>query len=67
MQLQTLTALTQQSLADQIENHRLILFAPQMRNRNTLMAWFINTGLEAYFYSLTEQDSTLGTLLASLV
>lgn len=67
MQLQTLTDLTQQSLADQIENFRLILFAPPMRNRNALMAWFINTGLEAYFYSLTERDSSLNALLPSLV
>jgi DNA-binding SARP family transcriptional activator len=66
-QLQTLTDHNSANIATQIENRRLVILAPRLRNRNAFMSWFLQAGADTYLYTLTAQDVTLPAFLANLV
>jgi DNA-binding SARP family transcriptional activator len=67
MSLETLTDLDRKTIEAQIENRRLILLAPRLRNRNALTAFFVETGAGAYFYAVTPGDTDLRAFLRHLV
>ncbi len=66
-QLEILTDLNQDLIETQIDERRLIILSPRLRTRNAYLGWFLASGVDAYLYTLTEQDTTLSTFLGSLV
>lgn len=65
--LQTLTTLDRSTVDDKLENRRLIILAPRLRNRNALMGWFLDADTDVYFYALTPSDTSLRTLLLNII
>ncbi len=65
--LQTLTALNRSTVDDKLENRRLIILAPRLRNRNALLGWFLNADTDISFYALTPNDTTLLPFLHNLI
>jgi len=66
-QLQSITGLTEESIAAQIEDKSLVLLAPRVRHRNTFMGWLLQPTKETYLYTLTAQDTTLLAFLEHMV
>jgi len=66
-QLQSITGLTEDTIAAQIEDKSLVLLAPRVRHRNTFMGWLLQPTRETYLYTLTAQDSTLLAFLANMI
>jgi DNA-binding SARP family transcriptional activator len=66
MELKALTDLNPDDIASSIEKRRVILFSPRMRNRNALLAAFINDP-GALVYTLEANNTTLPAFLEGLV
>ncbi|MEP7286881.1 MAG: bacterial transcriptional activator domain-containing protein [Chloroflexota bacterium] len=66
MQIDSLTGFDISQLESSIENKRVIIFSPRLRNRNVLMAGFIAQP-GTYLYTLSSHDSTLTVFLENLV
>lgn len=59
------TVFTPEEVSIQTQDHNLILLAPRFRGRNTLLAWFLEAGSEAYYFALNER-ATLHTFLGEM-
>jgi DNA-binding SARP family transcriptional activator len=59
------TVFTPEEISIQTQARNLILLAPRFRGRNTLLAWFLEAGSEAYYFALNEQ-ATLHTFLSEM-
>jgi DNA-binding SARP family transcriptional activator len=44
---------TPETFVEKTQERSLILLSPRLRSRNALLAWFLQTGSEAYYYALT--------------
>jgi DNA-binding SARP family transcriptional activator len=55
------------SIEQQIKGKALVMLAPRLRNRSSMLAYFMADGQDTYYYSLNPDDNNLSLMMRSLV